>query len=120
MFGNNCTPRHGCVLAHAGMLRVSAIKDPTHAEVRVQSGNRSKMVADASAPKVVAVAFSPKWVGHCGRAELAASQNGASGERAPKQQIKVEVPQWAGSWVVTMDQYKDGLVGAKSKNIAGE
>ena len=31
----------------------------------------------------------------------------------------MEVPQWAGKWVVTMDQYKDGLVGAKSKNIAG-
>jgi alpha-glucan,water dikinase len=32
----------------------------------------------------------------------------------------VEVPQWNGKWVVTMDQYKDGVVGAKSKNIAGE
>ena len=31
----------------------------------------------------------------------------------------MEVPQWAGQWVVAMDQYKDGLVGAKSKNIAG-
>lgn len=51
-------------------------------------------------------------------AELA-SQNGAGKEQAPKKKIKVEVPKWAGKWVVTMDQYKDGLVGAKSKNIAG-
>ncbi len=56
----------------------------------------------------------------CYWAELAASQNGAGEERAPKQKIEVEVPQWNGKWVVTMDQYKDGVVGAKSKNIAGE
>ena len=51
-------------------------------------------------------------------AELAASGSGEEG-RAPKRKIKVEVPQWAGKWVVSMDQYREGLVGAKSKNIAG-
>ena len=58
--------------------------------------------------------------GSCCRAELAASQNGAGEERAPKAKIEVEVPQWNGQWVVTMDQYNDGVVGAKSKNIAGD
>ena len=51
-------------------------------------------------------------------AELAASSSGKEG-RASKQKIEVEVPQWAGQWVVSMDQYREGLVGAKSKNIAG-
>ena len=51
-------------------------------------------------------------------AELAASDSGEEG-RAPKRKIEVEVPQWAGEWVVGMDQYREGLVGAKSKNIAG-
>ena len=54
----------------------------------------------------------------CVGAELASSGNGA-GKKAPKRKIKVEVPKWCGKWVVTMDQYKDGVVGAKSKNIGG-
>ena len=31
----------------------------------------------------------------------------------------MEVPQWSGKWVVSMDEYKPGVVGAKSKNLAG-
>ena len=41
-------------------------------------------------------------------------------QKAPKKVMKVAVPKWCGKWAVRMDQYKDGVVGAKSKNIAGE
>lgn len=51
-------------------------------------------------------------------AELAASSE-AAGEKAPKRKIKVEVPRWCGQWVVGMDHFREGVVGAKSKNIAG-
>ena len=43
--------------------------------------------------------------------------NGAGPE--PKKALKVQVPKWCGQWVVGMDDYADGVVGAKSKNIAG-
>lgn len=33
--------------------------------------------------------------------------------------LKIEVPKWSGKWVVGMDEYHDGVVGAKSKNLAG-
>lgn len=33
--------------------------------------------------------------------------------------LKISVPKWCGKWVVGMDEYKDGVVGAKSKNLAG-
>ena len=33
--------------------------------------------------------------------------------------LKIEVPQWSGKWVVSMDEYCNGVVGAKSKNLAG-
>ena len=33
--------------------------------------------------------------------------------------LKISVPKWPGKWVVGMDEYKDGVVGAKSKNLAG-
>eukprot|EP00983_Pelagomonas_calceolata_P083890 1156248-Pelagomonas_calceolata.AAC.11 len=33
--------------------------------------------------------------------------------------LKISIPKWPGKWVVGMDEYKDGVVGAKSKNIAG-
>ena len=29
------------------------------------------------------------------------------------------MPQWSGKWVVSMDEYRNGVVGAKSKNLAG-
>lgn len=36
-----------------------------------------------------------------------------------KKQMTVKVPKWCGKWVVSMDEFKEGIVGAKSKNIAG-
>jgi len=33
--------------------------------------------------------------------------------------MTVKVPKWCGQWVVGMDDFKEGVVGAKSKNIAG-
>ena len=33
--------------------------------------------------------------------------------------LKISVPKWPGKWVLGMDDYKDGVVGAKSKNLAG-
>lgn len=36
-----------------------------------------------------------------------------------KQKLSVKVPKWCGKWVVGMDDFKEGVVGAKSKNIAG-
>lgn len=42
-----------------------------------------------------------------------------SGEKAPKKTLKVKVPTWCGQWVVGQNDFKDGVVGAKSKNIAG-
>lgn len=32
----------------------------------------------------------------------------------------MEVPTWCGKWVVGMDAYKEGVVGAKSKNLSGQ
>ena len=45
--------------------------------------------------------------------------NGSNGSGAPKKALKVKVPKWCGRWVVGMNDYADGVVGAKSKNIAG-
>ena len=33
--------------------------------------------------------------------------------------LQVKVPKWCGQYVVGMDGYRDGVVGAKSKNLAG-
>lgn len=30
------------------------------------------------------------------------------------------MPKWCGKWVVSMDEFEDGVVGAKSKNLAGD
>ena len=49
--------------------------------------------------------------------EQAASS--APKEKKPKKQMKVKVPKWCGKWVVSMNDFKEGVVGAKSKNIAG-
>ena len=53
--------------------------------------------------------------------QLSGGSNGSngSGEKAPKKAMKVKVPTWCGQWVVGMNDYADGVVGAKSKNIAG-
>ena len=40
--------------------------------------------------------------------------------KQPKKAMKVAVPKWCGKWALGMDAYKDGVVGAKSKNIAGK
>lgn len=37
----------------------------------------------------------------------------------PKRNIKISIPKWCGKWVVSMDEYAPGIVGAKSKNLAG-
>lgn len=41
-------------------------------------------------------------------------------EKKKKKQMTVKVPKWCGKWVVGMDNFKEGVVGAKSKNIAGD
>lgn len=43
-----------------------------------------------------------------------------SQKKAPRKKLKVDIPRWCGKWVVGMDEFKDGVVGAKSKNLAGE
>lgn len=50
-----------------------------------------------------------------------AASNGSNGSNGagPKKALQVKVPKWCGKWVVGMDDYADGVVGAKSKNIAG-
>lgn len=32
--------------------------------------------------------------------------------------LTINIPDWCGKWVLTMNEFKDGVVGAKSKNIA--
>lgn len=36
----------------------------------------------------------------------------------PSAQLSIKIPSWSGKWVVGMNDFKDGVVGAKSKNIA--
>lgn len=50
--------------------------------------------------------------------EEQAAQSGPK-EKKKKKQMTVKVPKWCGKWVVGMDDFKEGVVGAKSKNIAG-
>ena len=40
--------------------------------------------------------------------------------KQPKKVMQVAVPKWCGKWAVGMDAFQDGVVGAKSKNIAGK
>lgn len=51
--------------------------------------------------------------------EEQAAQSGPK-EKKKKKQMTVKVPKWCGKWVVGMDDFKEGVVGAKSKNIAGD
>ena len=44
---------------------------------------------------------------------------GGGGAREPRKKLSISIPKWCGKWVVSMDEYKDGVVGAKSKNLAG-
>jgi alpha-glucan,water dikinase len=47
------------------------------------------------------------------------SPTDAGAEKKPKRSIKINIPKWCGKWVVSMDEYGPGIVGAKSKNLAG-
>jgi alpha-glucan,water dikinase len=47
-----------------------------------------------------------------------ASGGGSKGDKHKK--LRISIPKWCGKWVVSMDDYKDGVVGAKSKNLAGD
>ena len=44
---------------------------------------------------------------------------GGSGGQRARRKLEISFPKWCGKWVVSMDEYKDGVVGAKSKNLAG-
>ena len=44
---------------------------------------------------------------------------GSSGGQRARRKLKISIPKWCGKWVVPMDEYNDGVVGAKSKNLAG-
>lgn len=52
--------------------------------------------------------------------EATAASSSGLGDAKPKHKLEVKVPEWCGKWVVSMDAFKDGVVGAKSKNIAGQ
>ena len=41
-------------------------------------------------------------------------------EKKPRRKLSITIPKWCGKWVVGMDGFADGVVGAKSKNLAGE
>ena len=52
--------------------------------------------------------------------EQPAAAAAAPKEKKAKKKMTVKVPKWCGKWVVGMDEFKEGVVGAKSKNIAGK
>ncbi|GIL92123.1 hypothetical protein Vretimale_14920 [Volvox reticuliferus] len=68
--------------------------------------------------------FTPSASGAVTWTETSAPQphdDGATAHAAaarPTKGLKIEVPTWCGRWVVGMDEYNDGVVGAKSKNLA--
>jgi hypothetical protein len=45
---------------------------------------------------------------------------GAGGEQSQGHglNLQISIPHWSGKWVVPMSEFKDGVVGAKSKNLA--
>lgn len=47
-------------------------------------------------------------------------EQAASSGPKEKKKMTVKVPKWCGKWVVGMDDFKESIVGAKSKNIAGD
>ena len=51
-------------------------------------------------------------------AQLKEGGRGADSGKARKK-LQISIPKWCGKWVVSMDEYRDGVVGAKSKNLAG-
>lgn len=50
--------------------------------------------------------------------QLKGDEDGGSKKQARKK-LSISIPKWCGKWVVPMDEYRDGVVGAKSKNLAG-
>ena len=52
-------------------------------------------------------------------AQLKQGGSGGSGGSQARRKLKISIPKWCGKWVVSMDEYRDGVVGAKSKNLAG-
>lgn len=52
-------------------------------------------------------------------AQLKGGAGGSGSGAAPRKKLSIKIPKWCGKWVVSMDEYKDGVVGAKSKNLAG-
>jgi hypothetical protein len=42
---------------------------------------------------------------------------GVPGPGAPRN-LRITIPKWCGKWAVGMDEFKDGVVGAKSRNLA--
>jgi len=44
---------------------------------------------------------------------------GGGGARAPRRRLSIKIARWCGRWAVGMDDFADGVVGAKSKNLAG-
>lgn len=54
-----------------------------------------------------------------GESRLRGEGAGSSGGQRARRKLKISIPKWCGKWVVSMDEYRDGVVGAKSKNLAG-
>lgn len=48
------------------------------------------------------------------------SGGGAAAGPAPgaPRNLRITIPRWCGSWAVGMDEFKEGVVGAKSRNLA--
>ena len=44
---------------------------------------------------------------------------GSGGQLHARRKLEISIPKWCGKWVVPMDEFRDGVVGAKSKNLAG-
>lgn len=52
--------------------------------------------------------------------QLKGDADGSADKKQARKKLSISIPKWCGKWVVSMDEYKDGVVGAKSKNLAGE
>ena len=89
-------------LSLAGLAPISA------ATRKIAGASASAMARIFSEMRLVAV-----------QAEAAQSSSSGEADSKPKRKLEVKVPDWCGKWVVSMDAFKDGVVGAKSKNIAG-
>lgn len=64
-----------------------------------------------------AAAYIPLVITHnCTR--LHGASNNITNTRA-RAGLKISVPKWPGKWVLGMDEYAAGVVGAKSRNLAG-